>query len=367
MTFYILVFSFCIGIALIAQNELSTQNNKKNYSLGVFLVFSLLFIISAIRFNVGTDYIVYQNHAKNILALPFKEAVKEFEFFFIVLVHASNYLTNSMQFFYVIIAFVMLFFLHKGLVYHNKKIAIPIFLLFLTTTYFMSLNIMRQMTSFAIGLYSIKHIEHEKTKNFYALILFAFLWHKSAILFFFFPFLRKKDITKHAFLGIALFASLNQIINKFVFNFLVSRGLPLSYYFKLQEEHTSLFLIAISAFIFFTGHFLTKEKTRNGILYLNINYLILILSIFTNGVPGGHRLVYVLWPFYIVICPYIINNSILKQKHVLTLIYTIVFFSFFYKNQILANNSEVLPYRTIFENICTNSINYNITNSIYFS
>jgi p-aminobenzoyl-glutamate transporter AbgT len=94
MSFYIGFFIFILSLCLFS--EIGIRRNGKRilvidpvYYIGIIYAFFICFLITALRYNVGTDYIAYQNYAKeNILGVSFFEALKDSELFFVCILNS---------------------------------------------------------------------------------------------------------------------------------------------------------------------------------------------------------------------------------------------------------------------------------------
>lgn len=357
MNFYFSFFSIVLLFSLFSMLGTKKKSGKiiicdECYYAGIFYVFLLFFLVSALRFEVGTDYIAYQNYAKKkILGIPFFQAVKDSEVFFILFSNMSYRLCGNMQLFYVIISFFIVFFTVKGILYYERNLFLPVIFFIISTSFFISLNAMRQMASFAIFLYASRFIMRRKFRKYFICILLALCWHTSAVLYFPCYFFTKIRIEKSFFPLVFLMFICKRILNLFIMNILNKLGLELAYYFVIQEGASSKFFIFISLLIcicFFI--FCRKEKGVVRNFFFNCLFVFLFLSIFGDGIPGSFRLIYLFMPMTVVVCPYIYHKAG-KSCFVPLVLFIIIFSLFFYKNHIFQNVHGVVPYKSILGNI----------------
>lgn len=354
MNFYFVFFACVLFLCLFSQlgtRRISTSVIIRDpcYYIGEIYVFLALFLISALRYEVGTDYLSYQEYAKNeILGYSIWQAMHNgTEPFFVLFTKLSYFLCGNMQIFYAIVAFFISYFLIKGILFYEKNLFFPISLFFITTSFFISFNAMRQMAAFSVFLYANRFILTKEFKKYLLCILLAMCWHTSAVAYllcYFFPRIR----IQKSFLPIVLgmfFAK--KTINLLLMFFLEKKGLGLAYYFFVQEGTSSKSFIVISFCISFCFWLFCKrdtEKIRNFLFNCSIS--LVLISILGDGIPGSYRLVYLFWPMTTIICPYVYKKSGCFRLFIFIL-FLFLFSFFFWKNQIIANTHDVVPYRSI--------------------
>lgn len=357
MSFYIIFFSIVLFFSLFSM--VGTKKIGENvvicnecYYVGIIYIFLLFFLISAFRFEVGTDYIAYQIYAQeNILGQPFFQALKKSELFFVMFSKLSYIVCGNMQLFYIIVAFFVSYFTLKGITYYEQNIFLPVLFFIVTTSFFISLNAMRQMVSFSIFLYASRYIIKQNFKKYFIYILFAFCWHTSAVFYLPCYYFARIRINKLFIPFVCLVFVCKRILNIFIMNLLELSGLEMAYYFVLKEGSSSKSFIVIVLFIsvcFWV--YCCKEKGLLRNLFFNILLVLILISVFGDGIPGSFRLIYLFWPMTIVICPYIYHHTG-KIRNLVLLFFIFMFLIFFYRNHIVANVHEVVPYASIFRNV----------------
>jgi transmembrane protein EpsG len=350
MSFYIGFFIFILSLCLFS--EIGIRRNGKRilvidpvYYIGIIYAFFICFLITALRYNVGTDYIAYQNYAKeNILGVSFFEALKDSELFFVLFSKISYCLCGNMQFFYLLVSAFTYYFLAKGILFYDKKIFLVFLVFFISTCFFISLNVMRQICACAIFIFATKY---------FLLILLALCWHKCSVFFIPFYFFRRIKIKKSFFVLVLGIFLLKRVLNIFVVNFLGSLGISLNYYFLMQDGVSSRTFIVISLFILLYFYFfVNRDFSEISNLFFNICLVEFFISVFIDGIPGGYRLIYLFWPFYIIICPYLMRESKNKLYGMFFIVCVLLMFGFYYYNmQIKGNANEVVPYQSILKGI----------------
>ena len=350
MEFYYILFSVILFIALLGdflwKNE-QFGDNTVYYRIALTSISIVLILIMSIRYEVGTDYTAYIKQARHMLRIPFREAILQYELFYIIFTKISYGLFNSMQFFYIIIALLIVVPFAMAVKRSEDSLFFVFLFLFTTTVFFISMNAMRQMASFSICFYAIKYLRDNK-KIFILLVVFASLWHISAIIYLSLFFLDKLKIDKYYIFILISFVILKSGLNLLIMSLIERTGLPMEFYFAAQKDASSKMFIIISAFIFFLFKFLVERKSVNANLFYNISLINVGIAIFADGIPGAYRLVYMFYPFYCFICPYMIKNSRIEPKVVIAIVLFSLFAVYFYRQQILGNANEIIPYKTIF-------------------
>jgi len=350
MVFYYCLFTIILFLALFGDISWKNKllgNNTVIYRIALICISTVLVIVMSIRYEVGTDYTAYIWQAGHMLSLPFREAILEYELFYILFSKLSYRLFDSMQFFYVIIALVIIVPFALSIRNLDESLFYVFLFFFVTTVFFISMNAMRQIAAFSICFYGLKYLR-KKSFFFILSVIFASLWHTSALIYLSLYFLDKINLDRIYILVLISFVVLKSGLNLLIISFIERTGLPLEFYFMAQEEASSKMFILISTIIFFLFKIFVKRESVNANLFYNISLINVGIAIFADGIPGAYRLVYMFYPFYCFICPYMIKNSRIKQKTVMAIVLFSLFAIYFYKQQILGNANEIIPYKTIF-------------------
>lgn len=350
MTFYLSFFTLVLAFGFIgdvSRRSIGGANTSVLYNATLFCISVVLIIIMAIRVEVGTDYLVYVEHARHMQELTFREAVFEYEFFFIVFSEISYSLFGSMQFFYLIIGLVIVTPFALSIKYYDESQFYVFLFFFVTTVFFISMNAMRQMASFSIVFYALRYLR-DRGRYFLFLVLFASLWHYSAIVYLSIYILDRINLRRIYLPILVSFILFKSALNSLMIHFIEEAGLPGKFYFLVQEGASSKLLIVISLVVFFLFNFFVKRDKNDANLFYNIALVNVGVSVFADGIPGAYRLVYIFFPFYCFISPFMIRNSRIKPRIVMAIVLLGTFSVYFYRQQILGNANEILPYQTIF-------------------
>lgn len=148
----------------------------------VTAIFTLLFVVSAIREAVGNDYGEYLQIFDKISGnvhvsteIGFNAVVRICQYFFGTGEVSARIILG-------LFSFGTVYFLVKALYDQSTWFVMSFFLLMTQGFYFNSLNTVRYYFVLAVALYSMKYAQEKKWIRFVLLILFAALFHKTVLL-----------------------------------------------------------------------------------------------------------------------------------------------------------------------------------------
>lgn len=346
------------------------KKSKTNYICSI-----ILFIFSAIRFDVGWDFRWYYTLAKKFNYLGYNLFIDKSTVFEEILRIKDQYLWHYFrieflnkilykitwffqepQLIIIFYSFIIIFFLKKGL--DNKKIYnYNAWLFFYTFPIFclISFGIMRQWSAISIVFFSYKYIEREKFFKFCICILIASLFHQTAILLliiYFIPYVKiKKNI--HILLFIFSFFSLKilkeillldiPIISKYRGYILnsVGEGGKIVYFLIV------LLYLGILILTYLDNKFYENNQTL-------INYVCLGCFIYISLIDLGH-LGLRISQYFLIFILYIFEDieSILKckmkiKKNFLIIIEFILILMYLYSDKYQPIRTQFIPYKIFF-------------------
>ena len=251
------------------------------------IAFLLVFIPSAIRFDVGTDYLSYLNIFENPVRLETYK-YKEPAFYYI------NWLLNSIdahfQWMFAILAFI--FTIVTFATYPCKK-AWLLHFLFFSTLWFFSFNGMRQAVALAWCFLATFYFFHRKHSYFFVLTMIGAAFHQSAIFILLTGILALIPLSSQLkirilptifIICIILTYFYMEVVLKYIEQILVLLGLSKyanyfnSKYFAIRDFGSGL---GILAKILFSIYIIWNTKP---LLKLNQNFWLLILLTFIYAI-----------------------------------------------------------------------------------
>lgn len=188
MLWYILAFALSMLFATGAQrlkgkSDLAvvggTFHYRSSYVCMAVLSFLPIFTVAAIRYEVGTDWPIYLDYYNWINA-----GTKGFsEKLFNLMNKIVGWTAKDFQVMIVLVALLSYFFLFRAI--YEQSISAPLALLvfFVSTTFFASLNQMRQAISMPMMLYAYKYVRQRKLLPYVGWCLVASLIHNSALVY----------------------------------------------------------------------------------------------------------------------------------------------------------------------------------------
>jgi len=217
MTPYIIVFIVCLAYWIIAQ---SPQNRDSKLLLGLFFLYLAIFVGMGDMIG-GYDRYIYgevfdtiadeTRTGRNYRRLLYLVQGKEYGYFFWQVL-VSHFTENRYIFILVttIAAYTLYFFAFKQYIKDYPLAAI----LFLGLFYYFTMTYLRQVLACGIIWLSFKYIWERKPINFFALVLLAYSFHSSALIFavmYFIPFRKYSKGQVTALLIVALLVGLTPV------------------------------------------------------------------------------------------------------------------------------------------------------------
>ena len=189
---------FCLAIITSVLAEITSRAKFKQQGIlcGIVTVFIPSFI-AAIRYNTGTDYNTYLNVFNDLKS---KSMV---EFGYAQLNLLIKNIGGNIELIFFIMSCIMNTFILLTLLKNKSKISVGIgMFVFMLLFYPRSYNIMRQMTSASILIYSISCINEHKIIKFTLLVFLATSLHYSSIIL---NYLNKEHRMKERIIAFILF------------------------------------------------------------------------------------------------------------------------------------------------------------------
>ena len=330
------------------------QLNKKSERFLFIVSFLILFLFSAFRYDVGMDYLSYQEwFTDSSDGLNPKISEIGFELFF--------YALNKLGISYAVAVFLLSFLTITLAFCYIKKyspyVAFSLLIFYcLGQFYFNTFNTMRQVVViYAFYLLLDYVIKKCFLKYVFSILLLSICFHLTALILLpLYFFLRNKYSAWIKLLTITVISfSLLGIIKLIEIS-------PYAVYLNFEQfskemSPTMYMLLLISAILFFIDLFL-KNESKSEVMLFNINSLllsVLILSILVSGTPliiVMGRISYYFSPVILVLIPIVISKMKIKSNKCIFIICIGILFSALCVTSIWQNGKEnnLIPYMTIF-------------------
>ncbi|WP_148131310.1 EpsG family protein [Streptococcus sp. HMSC056C01] len=330
--------------------------SKKWKEAVYFLGFIPLILIGALRAYVGIDYTTYSLYQiPDVLAGS--QTVK-FEFLDKLVVYLGYYLANQQHYFYIFTIFhiILMWFLYKYIVQQSSNVMLSVFLLLTTVFFTFSLSGIRQSIATAIVFYALKYINQKKSLHYIIYLGIACLFHSSAAIYILFLVLGKCSINKFVGFSLPIIASLfsfsgSEFVSRIMLHLnFYSEYIGSRFYTGAYDKKHQLVTIVMCLFIFLLYYFVPKKEWDDLKLYLNINFVLLLVAILMPIFPTPSRTIYMFVLVHVILIPRLISSiRDYKSKVIITTLFILGYFSFFVFMVLQRNMYETLPYHTIFE------------------
>lgn len=327
-------------------------------SLFVFAYFIIL-LIAIFRFDIGHDY---QNYAVSITRLAgflsvqssFAEIAESsgLEPAMLILVYLLKWTSNVYVYVVAIYAVVYCYFIYKTLDRYNIHCC-GIIVLFILTILFQSWDWMRQGVALSIFLFSIKYIEKESFKPFILCILFASLWHYSALVLLLTYPLRKVYV-KPKLLALLLLL-LFFVAELGFFQSLYDRLLSMIPYYG--EIYSATRYSSVDQYTYQTMPFVFYSIWYIVLIYLSSKEQnMLVLFVFIGAalfiVSGGSllmdRIAWYYTSLQIILIPLILRENKGRVKSIILLLFLIMHFLYFNRQIFNGGLRGCTPYSSVF-------------------
>lgn len=319
--------------------------------LFLFLSFISLFIFSAIRYNVYTDYLY--TYVPEYYHIAYGTSSSHYEILFYLLNLLVYYIFNNVDWLFIMTSLIFIIFTGKSIKENSTIIPLSIFLLIGGRMFFYSFDQIRQYIGVAIFLYNIKNIANKNWKKYFFWVIIAGLIHKLSFMYLPLYFLNKININRKKYIItmliiIALSPIYISIINDLAVYF-YSDYFNYGSFVNGTRINNSFVLIILSiinicvSIIYYNR--LNSDKYYRILLYIQLVLLFIILG--TWNLFDSYRIVAMFLYTSILLLPKTISvEKNIKIKYVLLIFIIGVYFVSGYS--FIKNVSVIHPYTTIF-------------------
>lgn len=356
-----MVYVITLLLSLFLSNAVKQKRlvyHKKKFSL-LWIGLLPLLLLSALRFEVGTDYTVYtENQFQIILGQkqPAYWQVVDYEWGFTKLVLFCEEVLGDANLFFAIVATVFVILVACFIQEFSENIELSILLFVLSCFYNFSMNYIRQTLATAIFLYAIRYIETKKLLKFSCCIGLAALFHKTAIVYFVFYFLVRLQIGTKIRLLIIPITWILQIIIKRLLAYVIEATNFYSGYVLVSASANQENMIPLSLMGAFLGIYIlltifVKEEyrtTSRGAIYSCLETVAIMLVLCGSVFQESIRIIYLFYPIYIVSVPFWFNRMENTRNVKVVKIAVITGFVYLFLYMILLKNyGNTLPYQSV--------------------
>lgn len=331
--------------------------NKQGETVLKVLCVLPLFLVSALRYGIGTDY--FHTYYDGFRRVNEGNNYDGFEFGFKILNILLGKISSDPQIVFVVTSALFCFFTFYAIYNLSPDILLSVVLLIISRNYFISMNIVRQFVAMAIILYSLKYLFAEKYFEYLCFIVLASSFHYSAIIclsFIVFEKIKISDKKIYAGIGMILIIALSiniLDINK-IFGYLFKFTKYAKHFLNLHLYTSRQFAIFtfLYNFVLLIVFCIPIKKNRQNKaykFYLLMQVCATVLCIFMPLIPLIERIYFYFQFVQIISIPIVlklINNRATRG----ILKYIILFFllSYCIFDIFIRRDHEVVPYISIF-------------------
>ena len=338
----------------IADRQIRMSRQELVNKICLSAVFVILFIPSALRFNVGNDYYTYVNRFHELSFGGYTE----FEPGNALLVRIVYGLTGfeCYELVFAIFAAVTLFLFLKVLCEQTTDFFTAFALFMLQGMYFQTYNTVRYYLALAVAVFSLRFVLRKQYLRFILVIVAAAFFHKSVLIVI--PIYLLATIRWKWWMAVigTLLASTGLIFGDFYQKILL-KLYPSYEDTPFLEGGTSYVQLAKCVLILAVGIVFYKKAVRDDEamrLYFNLNVMALLLYVFGSFIPVISRIGYYMTFTQILFITQLLRKlreeKYYKWLRILVLAGAVLYFGLFLK-QCYSEELKLLPYGSwLFEN-----------------
>lgn len=344
MLVYIMMLIVCVACGF-----LHDRTNGKAKKVLSFIAFFTLFIVSAIRYQVGTDYTNTYVRTYELVINHVKDIRCDIGFLWLNQILAS--LNFNVQWIFVITSLIINIFICKKIDKSSKSSIISYYIYICSMFYFFTMNGIRQAIIISLFYYSLDCIKERKMAKYMIINFIGFLFHSSAFIFFplYFILNKKKKLSFKLILLLVIFLS-SSIIMPYILNFLLTTKYAMYINNGAFSPLDSINLSSIINLTWFLAYeLLLKEKDDEDTIYSNIHFLGIIISLFITSLPLALRIFMSFRYIEFISVPNLISKLKTNKlnKGIFTAFVLVFYFAYFIYGVGVQNGNDVLPYKTI--------------------
>lgn len=315
-----------------------------------FLLFSFLsiFLLSALRVDVGIDYPSYASWFDNLYT--FESAY--FEPGFTTMIQIIQYFTLDSQWLFIVSSAITLSFIFISAKKYSPMFALSIFLFCTMGFLSHSLNLTRQFIAISIVLFAYGYIVDKKLLKYLTTVMVASLFHKTALIMLPVYFFLRMRPSKFVWLTVAVIATLLTAFKSQVISFVVENFYP-QYYDKAfvgEAIGSSYYMIVSVALIGSILYFIQQKRldlkvVRDRII-VNLVLTVALLHVVLNWVPLSNRVSLYFDILLILIIPQLVILMKDKTRKRIIIVIVLAYFILAAYLSFSSNSNGVLPYKS---------------------
>lgn len=334
---------------LLLSFSLLLSLKKRTRQISYQLTFIILFLFSALRFDVGYDYEVYYRIISKS-KFDYITSIDNMEFFNRKIIYLVQFF-NAPELYFIITSFIIIFLFWYTIKKESKIFMISILIFAsMPVFYTASFGEIRQYVATSIIFFGFKYIKENKLLKYCGIVLIAVLFHTSAVIGIFIYFLKFLKLKRIHYIILLITAN---FMDKYVY-IIIKIILPKYIEYLDRKLGTGgdkmliLYMVLGLMFLFIMEKLIAENKINQ--FYLNNFYIGLFLLISLSDFGGVVKRGSI---YFILFLPLLIAEIgyVLKKKIFLLIVYMITTSLFMvtiwlgYKNP---TKDPLTPYRIFF-------------------
>lgn len=339
--FYALIAGVTIAMAGQVKTEYRLQPKKTRAvtrnQIFIVGIFGILFLCSALRFDIGNDYEQYTQTAHEAFVGGY--VVTEVGFNWLVRIVYTLFGGEYYEIVFAIFAFATVLIFLKALYEQSVDFKASFFIFMTLGLYFQTYNTIRYYLALAIALYSLRYVLNRDWIRFIGWILVAALFHKSVLvvipIYWAASFAWGKwQIIAGILASIVCFLGKSLVLKLALILYPSYRN---TIYLEGGTSPVSILrgLMILAFYIWFITKYKETEiaKSRELCLYAQLNLLAVVVYVFFSFLPVITRIGYYLSVGQLLMIPMMITaipeEKIKKRVEILVMIASVIYFGLF--------------------------------------
>lgn len=331
---------------------------KKANACFAFLSFLPLYIVSAIRYKVGTDYAgTYRVLYGYVYSLGYHFTLSRENLYALLNRLAMFYSGRDYTGVFALSSLLVCAFVFLGLRNQSKCFCYGVALFILSGFYYWSFNVVRQSIAMAIFIYALRFIRERKPLRYTLCAVLAMGFHSSALMYVPLYFINAVRIdVKLVCVYSALLLFFSSYFVKIIFFF--SKSVSVLYamrYFSqgaLERDKSSYSHIFINLCFFILFSYIAwvyDRKRKHSNIWINFQGCALMLSMLTSLIPLASRLSRLFEVVWMISIPCM--TGLIKDRSTRLFVNTVLvlcLLAYLCLTYFILGYHDIAPYRTIF-------------------
>lgn len=327
------------------------------YSIWIFCSFLPLFLLSGFRSEVGTD--TTGTYTEIFQLVQDGKSISIRDKGYLLINKIVLFFTSDFTLLLIVTSFLIAFFMFKAIYEQSVSPVFSILLYFITSVFFMSMNIIRQSIATVIFLFALKYVSKREFWKYFFWIIIATSIHTMAFIYIFIYFLYNIKLTRKKVVVSLAFIVLSRYMIEFLIHYIVANVKILayhfgSYYYSVYNtgkiDFWSLLVeLTVLGFLFFIYKRANEDKQFN--LFFLLEFISVALLLLSDVIPLSKRICWMFNFSKIIFLPKMIQYVSNKKTRLVVYIGIICGFAVYtYITAALQGYNEVVPYQSIFTN-----------------